>query len=428
MRKILIFLCLCRILKGALIPIPFMTDPEIQRAGRDSTLKYFDRKLFKNPYGIAFTKLRNTSPQGEIIIGSDCGWHRLIYIYLEEDGRQDARWIKAYGEFGNGTGQFDEPMGICIDTCIYNGIGDEYTIYVADKTNNRVVKLKYKVAEEILVSAGTFGSDLYNPTDVACVVKDGGGAYVVIIEQGNHRLSLYETYSNGSYSLIQRYGGLGPGVGRFNVPTGIAMCQATDAQGGYFIYVADKGNNRIVCLRFRPGQGISWERDYRKMGDSKFLSVTASQYYCVYVTANRENKIYVFTPGLTELLYTYGDASLLNGPKDICIDWDRIGLTERWTGTTGLQYFKIVPEIREFYPEPQDFDATEDSVRINFKVYETKHYLTMEIFDAGVVLFEEQEFAPGSYSVFWDGRDSLGRVVLPGDYRCLFYSLIDENI
>jgi len=40
----------------------------------------------------------------------------------------------------------------------------------------------------------------------------------------------------------------------------------------------------------------------------------------------------------------------------------------------------------------------------------------MEIPDAGVTLFEEQEFVPGSYSVFWDGRDNNGKVVLPGEY------------
>jgi len=416
MKNILFILCLYKLVEGALIPTPFITDPVvIQRAGRDTTEKYFERKLFKSPYGIAFTKLRNTSPQGEIVLSTDCGWHRLVYVYLEEDGRQAAKWIKAYAEFGSGVGQFDEPMGICIDTTIYNGMGNEYTIYIADKINNRVVKLKYKVAEEILQYAGTFGSGFYNPTDVACVAKDGGGAYVVIVEQGNHRLSLYETYSNGSSSLIQRYGELGPGIGRFSMPSGIAICKATDG-GVYFIYVTDTGNNRVVCLRFQPGQGITWERVYKKLGDCRFLSVTASQYYCVYVTAFKENKIYVFTPGLTELLYTYGNSELLNGPKDVYIDWDRLGLTERWTAGTGIQYFKIIPEVREFYPDPAIFDATKDSVKINFKVYETKHYLTMGIPDAGVTLFEEQEFVPGSYSVWWDGRDSLGRVVLPGEY------------
>jgi len=310
-------------------------------------------------------------------------------------------------------------MGLCIDTAVYSGVSNKYTIYVADKGNNRIVRLKYEVGHDTLEYAGTFGSDLYNPTDVACAVKNGGGAYVVIIEQGNHRLSLYETYPDGGSALIQRYGSQGPGVNQFNAPSGITICKAIDIQGGYFIYVTDTGNNRIVCLRFIPGQGITWERTYKKFGDCGFMSVTASQYYCVYVTANRENKIYVFTPGLTELLYTYGDENLLNGPKDICIDWDRIGLTERWTASTGIQYFKIIPEIREFYPEPSNFDATEDSVKINFRVDETAHYLTMEV--AGKKIFENQYFVPGRYSVYWDGRGGDGKVALPGGYTIRIY-------
>lgn len=85
MKKLLILLCLHRLVEGVLVPTPFITKPEsIQRAGYNLTKKYLDRTLFRSPYGIAFTNLRNTSPQGEIIIASDAGWHRLVYVYLEE--------------------------------------------------------------------------------------------------------------------------------------------------------------------------------------------------------------------------------------------------------------------------------------------------------------------------------------------------------
>lgn len=42
-------------------------------------------------------------------------------------------------------------MGLCIDTTIYGEDPNKYAVYLADKLNNRVVILKYKVAEEILV-------------------------------------------------------------------------------------------------------------------------------------------------------------------------------------------------------------------------------------------------------------------------------------
>jgi len=415
MKKISVILFLCKLLLGSLIPDNFMSNPDIQRAGFEITQEYFSRTLFNSVYGIAFTRLRNTTPQGELMVSSDCGWHRLIYTYLEEEGDQSASWIKAYGKFGNGSGRFDEPMGLCIDTTIYNGISEEYTVYVADRCNDRVVRLKYNINTETLVNAGIFGADFSKPKDVACVSKSDGGAYVVVIEEGNDRISLYGTQSNGTIYLVQRYGELGAGVGKFGNPSGIAICEATDGQGGYYLYIADTDNNRIVCLRFHPGQGISWERSYTKIGDPEFLSVTASQYYCVYVTAFRENRVYVFTPGLTELLYEYGNDELLNGPKDVYIDWDRIGLTERWTATTGIQYFKIIPEVK-VHPGKSSFDATVDSVGIYFDVYETAGEVTISV--AGQTIMEPQHFCPdkGYFAGYWDGRDGDGNVVVPGNY------------
>ena len=210
----------------------------------------------------------------------------------------------------------------------------------------------------------------------------------------------------------------------------MAICEATDGPGGYFIYVTDTGNRRVVCLRYKPSEGITWKAEYRTLQNAQFLSVTASQYYCVYVTDCTQNKVWVFSPGLGELLYTYGNSSLLNGPRDVYIDWDRIGLTERWTATTGIQYFEIIPEVRELYPVPDTFDATTDSVRINFTVYETKQFLTMTVADTTV--FSNQEYSPNQYTVYWDGRCAGGMVAVPGQHGieiyCETYLLADTLV
>jgi len=417
MRVIGVVIIFTQFLIGRLIPTPFITEPEpIQRAGYNYAFEYLDKRLIGETYGIAMVKPRGTN--STLVILSDEVWDRLLYTNLVEGSKQEAKYLRMYGESGSGYGQFYGTRGLCIDTAVYEGNMNEYAIYVADWWNSRVVKLKYLITQDTIISDGILipWFQIGNPTDVACVTKSGGGAYIVVVERDKHRIQLYQRDADGNLSYIQSYGIKGSGYGNFFKPNGVAICQATDGGGGYFIYVTDTGNRRVICLRYKPTEGIIWHRVYKTMQNAQFLSVTASQYYCVYVADFTQNKIWVFTPGLTELLYSYGDASLLNGPKDVYIDWDRIGLTERWTAGTGIQYFKIIPEIREFYPSPGIFDATEDSVKIKFKVYETKHYLTMTIPDAGVTLFEEQEFEPDSYSVWWDGRDSLGRVVLPGEY------------
>jgi hypothetical protein len=414
MRFLISFLALITILEAKLDPKPFYGST--QRIGRDTTLKYCERKLFSDIYGIAMVKPRGTN--STLLVASDPNWCRLIYTSFNESA-QELKYLRQFGGYGNAVGKFIYPMGICIDTTVYQGNTNQYAIYVTDSWNKRVAKEKYKIDKDSIVSDGILVSGLSNPTDVACVSRPEGGAYIVVAEKDTHQIRLYQRSATGVISLIQTYGTRGCGAGEFFEPQGVAICQATDAQGGYFIYVTDTGNRRVVCLRYKPSQGITWNSAYQTMENAQFLSVTASQYYCVYVTDFTQNKIWVFTPGLGELLYTYGDGNLLNGPKDICIDWDRIGLTERWTATTGIQYFKIIPEIREFYPEPNIFDATEDSVKINFRVDETANYLTMEV--AGNNLFENQYFVPGRYSLYWDGRDTLGKVVLPGNYVIRIY-------
>jgi len=233
---------------------------------------------------------------------------------------------------------------------------------------------------------------------------------------------LYKIAPDLTPYYICAYGSLGNGIGEFREPISACIVPCTDSSGIYRIYVVDPGNYRIVSLIFNSTtNNVAWERSFTdETKRASFWSVTSNPYYCVYVTDRFQHKIWVFTHGLIELLYTYkNNEEVFEAPIDLCIYQDEICVTELWSATTGIQYFKIIPEIREFYPEPQNFDATEDSVKINFRVDETAHYLTMEV--AGRSLFENQYFTPGHYSFYWDGRDTLGKVILPGNYVIRIY-------
>ncbi len=335
-RFILFFLCITIFAEGELVPTPFLND--IQRVGRDSTQKYISKKLFADIYGIAMVKPRNQKTI--LLIASDPLWCRLIYtsvyIYFPTP-----KYLRKFGGFGSGNAQFKMPKGICIDTTIYNSNTNEYFIYVADSRNNRVTSAKYIISQDKIVDGGFLISNLDNPMDVACVSDTNGGAYIVIVEKNAHRIKLYHRDSLGTISLVQDYGTRGSNYGQFFRPSGAAICPANDSVGGFLIYVTDTGNRRIACLRYEIAHAITWENYYRTFGNAHFLSVAVDQNYCVYVTDYFQNKVWVFRNQLIEF-YTYGDPGFLNRPRDICINGDNFILTESWTRTTGIQYFKIV--------------------------------------------------------------------------------------
>ena len=420
MKKIIAMLFYINLVWGMLVPTPFIQEPEpIQRVGYKYTKKYFNRKLFNFPYGVAMTKLRNTEPLQELIVVSDLEWHRILYTVVKES-TGEAEWIKAFGKYGHGPSELFYPAGISIDTAVYNGNKEEYTLYVADARNFRIQILKYMVRKEEMKRIGSLNYDFFLPLDVASVTKDNGdGSYIVVVDQNAHRITLIESNSQGSYNFLMHYGTRGIGPDKFLQPSGVEITKAEGYGPGYFIYVADRGNNRVVALKFIPEENkIYFVKDYRVPG-GKLTSVTASQYYCVYAVESFSNKIYVFTPGLGELLYVYGGSQLLNRPIKVYIDRDRLGLTEKWTENTGLQYFRIIPEIRELKAEPDSFDVTEqDSIKISFRVDETAAYLTMVIQgnNQSRTIFENVYYSPGKHFVYWDGKDDSGNLFLPGNY------------
>ncbi|MEO0227628.1 MAG: hypothetical protein ABIL70_06220, partial [candidate division WOR-3 bacterium] len=421
--RIFAIFCTCIInLYAKLMSVPFITEPDsIQRLGWECCTEHMHCHIFSSIYGISLANLR-TDRKKWLSIMTDPSLSRIIYgLGKDEDGVREGLFLKPYPSAPMGYTHFNSPYGICIDTALYLGNQNWTFIYVVDGGNNRIVRLKYDAAAESLVHHDYISEGFFNkPRGISCVADPIGGSYIVVADAGNNRIVIYKMNPDGSYVLKMNYGTEGNGVGQFKFPQGVSISQEPGQQGNYYIYVADKKNHRLVCLKyFATDNTIEWRNVYNDPGDSAwFCGIVSNPFYCVYTTDCRNHKIWVFTPELTELLYTYGEEGYGTGqfesPTDICIIGDEIAITEDWTATTGIQYFKIIPEIREFYPEPQNFDATEDSVKINFRVDETAHYLTMEV--AGRKIFENQYFVPGHYSVYWDGRGADGKVVLPGNY------------
>ncbi len=344
---------------ATLIPTPLITDPHpIQRFNWSEAYEHLRGDLFDQCWGISKAKIRNQSLETWLIAITDDVRERVVFFKgVDSLGQRYAHWIKKFGKGGSGPGQFYHPRGIVIDTSIYNGQSDKYFIYIADRDNDRIVRLFYNASQEsIYFYDDEVGVGILNhPEDVECISINGNSAYLVIADSKHYRIVIYKILSNLDFVYVFSYGSEGNGVGQFKYSNSVAIVPCSDSLGMYRIYVVDQGNYRVVSLLFNSNtNNISWERIYTDESKrATFWSITSNPYYCVYITDRFQHKVWVFTPGLTELLYIYRpDEEVFAAPIDLCIYQNEIAVTESWTMTTGLQYFKIVPEIREFYPEP----------------------------------------------------------------------------
>jgi DNA-binding beta-propeller fold protein YncE len=132
----------------------------------------------------------------------------------------------AFGSFGTGNGQFDEPTGIAVNTA-------SGTVVVSDEKNNRVEEFSEKGGEFIRAfgSEGTENGKFKEPRGVAIGTKGS----LLITDTGNNRVE--EFSEKGEYT--SQFGAKGAGNGQFSSPKGIAI----DLKGN--IWVADSGNNRV---------------------------------------------------------------------------------------------------------------------------------------------------------------------------------------
>jgi len=147
---------------------------------------------------------------------TDYGNHRI------QEFSATGTFIAAYGKYGSGNGEFDDPQGIDINQSTGN-------VYVADAGNNRIEELSS--TGEFIRAFGTSGSgELDDPEGVK--IDSSGNVWVA--DTDHNRIA--EFSSTGTY--IAAYGSKGSGNGQFYDPTDIAF-------SGSNLYVTDSGNHRV---------------------------------------------------------------------------------------------------------------------------------------------------------------------------------------
>ncbi|MFY9797655.1 MAG: pentapeptide repeat-containing protein [Candidatus Nitrosopolaris sp.] len=156
-------------------------------------------------------------------------------VYVADEGNNrvqkfdsNGNFIATWGTSGSGNGQFNDPVDVAVDS--------SGSLYVANKGNNCIQK--FDSNGTFITSWGNSGSDHGQLSEPVGVTVDHIGN-VYVTDPGNNRIQKFS--SNGNF--IAAWGTLGSSNGQFNDPGGVA----TDHIGN--VYVADTLNNRLHGLR-----------------------------------------------------------------------------------------------------------------------------------------------------------------------------------
>jgi hypothetical protein len=115
------------------------SEPTDRRLTRSVTRSLLERDLFAATFAAVPFVYNNGVFTWNMMVCTDPAWNRLLYADYN-------KWVKAYGSWGAGNGQFRHPQGI--DRNAYG------RIYVADTGNNCIVVLQCNLDRN--------GDDTYN--------------------------------------------------------------------------------------------------------------------------------------------------------------------------------------------------------------------------------------------------------------------------
>ncbi len=379
---------------------------------------------------------------------ADRSWDRIVMLESDDITTFEGRFIE-FGSHGTGVDQFKTPEEIKLMQYVnmsYNPprqIG-YYSIYVADRDNDRVEHYEYHffpLKDGPYRANSMTHANLRMPTDFDI---DNNGEW---LNNNNHILwsnsALNKIVGFDMYAglYLTSYGQTGSGVGQFNQIQSIACGRRAMSHNinNDTIYVVDRGNSRVVMLRW-DGTTMHWLKAWNSYYAAYITDLAVDYFGCLWATTTLPNVI-KFTAQL-EPLGTFGQLGTgigdLKEPLSITdgggeAGWYNLLICERWDDSSGIRYYVPSPEIMDLFMQttPVGLDC---DVTIVFTLVETSE-LKIEVFDANGVkkrslLPAGQIAQAGVQSFFWNGRDDSGNRVPAGQYRIKITSTgfgIDEN-
>lgn len=174
--------------------------------------------------------------------------HRNVVVRVKTTGETVGYW----GEGGSRPGQLNAPSGICLDA-------DE-NLWIANTRSHRVDH--YTQSGRWLGGFGEFGTEpgkLNYPWGLAV---DPVNQSVLVVDWRNDRVQRFSPAGG----LLQVIGSPGSGTGELHRPSGVAVDNHGD------VYVADRGNNRVLMFNYRGmfiesfiGDAVINERGMKKV-------------------------------------------------------------------------------------------------------------------------------------------------------------------
>jgi len=377
---------------------------------RSLTESQLGLQLFDNPEGIQLVKM----PDGtEIAFITDAGWNRILYTQVNVEIEDE--WTKAFGNYGQGNGQFHSPLGISADA-----LGD---VYIADSYNNRIVHLKYNWSSKNISFIRNMGVNLLSkPKDVYLWDNDTqqtSDDKLYVTDYGNQRIvkldidgNVEDVFPDGQPLIIY--------------PCGIV-------RSGDFVYFVDIGKHRVIVLKDINGFSLEKIVNIEENGGwtgSMLSEIEVDKNGNIFIIDRLACKIIEYTPELNEFISKFGGSGY--GPnkfirlRDISFmkgkpNW--MGTVEMWTYHSGLQYYSRRLSILSFTASKESFDASEDTgyADISFKiddVAEVSIVVLDSVNQTVRTLINTITFPAGTNAnvCTWDGKDEEGRLVLPRNF------------
>lgn len=219
-------------------------------------------------------------PTGRMLVSDTTG--SRVELFAPLTAAFEGQWTATGGHDAS----FAKPSGI--------GIDPRGSVYVADEGNERIVQLW---------GDGTYLSELGGPANLGGAQLSGADAVAVspnsgrvyVADAGHNRVLVYAAEGK----LLAKWGaGGGNGTassqtGGFNHPSGVAV--RTIAPGEENIYVADKGNDRIVELNANGETLRQWGS--AGTADGRFhapASVAIDGHGNVYALDSENNRVELF--------------------------------------------------------------------------------------------------------------------------------------
>lgn len=427
--------------------------PQLEKARGWSDQALIQRKVFENPdvwrltkgyanseWGVDLFAYPYSASQAYLLVGttlhtgvtfiSDYAFHRIIYIECYSD------WIRAYGSFGSGDGQFNSPSGI---DCEYDhDEGGNYYVYVADTWNNRIVTLKYDWQSEQMSWLGAItGGGLALPKDID--INNGGDWFYrpndkIWVANGDGTIKKFDLNGN----LLLTYGE------HFGIPKAVA-CGRSDlityppyepfANNNYIYVIEDRwihqflenppGNIEHIQSRMLA-QPVGWWMKLTSVDVDNFGQVWTTVVKEQWGTGYQESYIFKDTPDL-ETLCDFNAGGIFNRLQNFSNAGGNRGcgnvfILEEWDDESGGLYYAIGTDILNYYTYSNEehwchfvnYTLVDPSL-ISVKVYNEDGAFIKMVKDTIPQFLDFSGYWNGYY--WWDGYDTSGQIAPSGNYR-----------